>query len=968
MHDLSFFLLKNWLPVGLSAITFFVIGLILAKFVWGRYSSRLSYAVEENLNLAGQWSALGASQRDLFKKLRTRWQADRDAWELTIAEKDQRIAELSRQLISSGKEIPAASVVDSIHLDRLKSLEEALEKERAEVASLRGLASSAVTSGATEALKAGTGEDVAASELQARIRDLEQDLIDTHDELHEVRTSYQKQLKLVESLETRLIEAPALRPSVEARLAPVKLAAAIEHQIQQDSLSSGDQLALVRQLEAMLSERNRELRSYRDQFANFKKEEVASMMVELSSRGDSAEAGYARERQQFDERIADLTSELETRKTEVNSLGKELQQRTEEVAELREKLAEVDLLKRRRVALQADLNDSCHELYDVRRALNERLEEFNLISARLKTLEPVEEENATLNARIVDLRHELSDVRIAYNEKATESQNLRAQMEELEAIIEDRSAEVNDLSSELRLQRDQTRQLKNTLAGAQEELEALVEESRALGKEIAAKTAFADEQKLRVADLELALSKRYNELNLARVEADEKSRNARYFESRLNQLEAELNRRGAEFAASDQRVEAAEHALEVANARLEVLSLKLEQSEGSLIQLQEQLQLVSREKDEAIRDLEQTTRRISQLEEAAQQRETQLAEIERDFRENRELAGDLERRVNRLNTELEEAREEQQISRVAISELEEALRASDERTLVLSGNLEEKEREMAALLGELASLQTLIDSPDEVFGNGPSSQIEQHLTEVGRIRARLETRSETIQDLQDQISGIMMQRASRENEILVLKEKLREVGEELDLASGNGHLAGLQNSVPSPSQVGTEVFASALHEALVDRSHEGEGIPLEELSELETHHTPQKAASRTVPNQESSGRADDGDFTIYFEESIATLGEQEREKIDLCARAIRKFGRKAEVTVIGYSGAEGSPDQAEVLSARRADAVRERLLERGVIQSVVKVRGAGQDRRFSDWKARRVELVVIPIAVAESVN
>ncbi|MEQ1843125.1 MAG: OmpA family protein, partial [Verrucomicrobiales bacterium] len=95
---------------------------------------------------------------------------------------------------------------------------------------------------------------------------------------------------------------------------------------------------------------------------------------------------------------------------------------------------------------------------------------------------------------------------------------------------------------------------------------------------------------------------------------------------------------------------------------------------------------------------------------------------------------------------------------------------------------------------------------------------------------------------------------------------------------------------------------------------------------------------------------------------------QEREKIDQCARAIRKYGRKAEVTVIGYAGAEGSPDQAEVLSARRADAVRERLLERGVIQSVVKVRGAGQDRRFSDGRARRVELVVIPVAVAESVN
>ncbi|MEQ1840301.1 MAG: hypothetical protein ABL994_07830, partial [Verrucomicrobiales bacterium] len=901
MHDLSFFLLKNWLPVGLAAITFFVIGLVLAKFVWGRYTSRLSYAVEENLNLAGQWSALGASQRDLFKKLRTRWQADRDSWETTLALKDEAIADLTRQLIGSGKEVPATSAVGAVHLERLKSLEAALEKERAEVASLRSLASVATSSPVSDLLKDGSGDE-ATAELHARIRDLEQDLIDTHDSLHEVRAGYQKQLKLVESLEARLIEAPVSKLSDESRLAPVKLAAAIEHQIQQESGPTIDQIALIRQLEAMLSERNRELRAYRDQFASFKKEELGTLMAELTNRNESAEAILLEEQQQFSLRIADLATELEARKNEVESLGRELTLRSEEVTDLREKVAEVDLLKRRRISLQAELNDSSHELYDVRRALTDRLDEIKLITERLETLEPVEAENTTLNARIVDLRHELSDVRIAYNEKAAEGQRMRAQMEELEAIIEDRSAEVNDLSNELRLQRDQTRQLKNTLAGAEEELEALVEESRALGKEITAKTAFAEEQKLRVASLELALSERYNELNLARITAEEKTNNARYFESRLSQLDAEFARRGADFAASDQRVATAENALEAANARIEVLSRQLEQSEGSLQQLQEQLQLVSKEKDDAIRDLEQTTLRITQLEEAAHQREVQLAEIERDFRDNRELAGDLERRVARLNTELEEAREEQQISRVAISELEEALRASDERTMALSGNLEEKEREMAGLLGELTSVQSLIGSPQDVFGEGTNSQIQHHLSEVGRIREKLEQRTETIQDLQAQINGIMMQRASRENEIHILKEKLREVGEELELASENGHLSAYQKSSAAHD---SGDFAKAIHVTLADPSHGGEGIPLEELGEVKTHHTPQKAGGQSSSSTEGAGKAGDEDFTVYFEELLATLSPQEREKIDQCARAIRKYGRKAEVTVIGYAGAEG---------------------------------------------------------------
>jgi outer membrane protein OmpA-like peptidoglycan-associated protein len=96
--------------------------------------------------------------------------------------------------------------------------------------------------------------------------------------------------------------------------------------------------------------------------------------------------------------------------------------------------------------------------------------------------------------------------------------------------------------------------------------------------------------------------------------------------------------------------------------------------------------------------------------------------------------------------------------------------------------------------------------------------------------------------------------------------------------------------------------------------------------------------------------------------------QAEIEKIDRCARSVRRLGRRVEVTVIGYAGSEGSSDFNESVSARRADAVRERLVERGVSQAVVKVKAAGQDRRFSDWKARRVEMIVAPIAVAETVN
>src|SRR5690606_26086026 len=136
-------------------------------------------------------------------------------------------------------------------------------------------------------------------------------------------------------------------------------------------------------------------------------------------------------------------------------------------------------------------------------------------------------------------------------------------------------------------------------------------------------------------------------------------------------------------------------------------------------------------------------------------------------------------------------------------------------------------------------------------------------------------------------------------------------------------------------------LAAAIHRSLTaEVTGEEEGIPLDELVLKTTHHTPKKAIAPVPEEAESSGKksAGDEDNTIYFNKGAATLSVAEREKIDICARSIRRFGRKVEVTVIGYAGSEGKPDQNERLSARRADAVRERLLEKGVSQSLITVR------------------------------
>ena len=1218
MHDFSFFLLKSLMPVGVLAILFFGIGLLLAKFIWGRFQQRLNNAVEENMNLASQWSVLAASQQDLFKKLRVRWQSDRDAFDAVLAEKEQLIARLGAELKATGADlsgVPTVTAEDVAARVKVRELESALAAEKAEVARLREEADrSEMPLLPFAVLDRSSTPSSGGEDFAARIRDLEQDLIDTHDELHRVRSDYEKQVKLVESLESKLIAVPVpVAAAASPEIAQMKALLAqraretkarrdrLQGQRTEASLADAAEIAEISArhaeavesielrraelearfskekgaLENLLAQRARETKAQRDRFLGQRSEASlanAAEIAEISARHTEAmesveqgrallEARFSEEKDGLENLLAEAGVAAESRQAELARLEKMLADRETELAEACEKLEEIEVLRRRRGSLQAELNDAHHELYDVRRALNLRIEEMGLLDGRLSELSEVGAQNLALardleatreqlagslqslasaevvrdqaSASLVELeallesertvasavanqlnetRRELSEVRIALSAKSDEYQTALAQMEELEAIISDRSAEVNDLSTELRQQRDLARQLKNTLAETQGELEALNEESRALNAGFKARAAFTEEQQARVAALELALSERYHELNRVRVDAEEHSRNARHHESRATQLEAELDRRGAEFEASFSRVATAEEALEASNARIAALSGQLEMAGISLGELRQELEGVSREKDETLRGLERAGRRVAELEEAALKREVQLVEIERELAEAQSFGGDLERKLERLQVELETAREERSLSSASVSELEEALRASDDRTLQLASRLDEKEGEVAALSAELEKLQTLVD--ERTAGESEAhariealeSEIETRLAELRReheainetgaleitlqaeeiaklreqlaadsathaaeiarirgeltedsalsldeieklhvqltaetvrfeeesalrqaslaeiealhvqlaaetgrfeeesalrqaslaeiealqvqlaaetgrfeeenalrqatlaeieaLREKLAARSESIRDLQNQISAVMMQRDSRDSELSALKDKLRAMEETLRDLPGFGVNAFVKPPVIPVDPVALE----AATQNLVSETATEVGISLDALTSTHSHH-PLKPTSEASPEPASSAwTGNDEDLTVFFNESASVPSQAEIEKIDRCARSVRRLGRRVEVTVIGYAGSEGSSDFNESVSARRADAVRERLVERGVSQAVVKVKAAGQDRRFSDWKARRVEMIVAPIAVAETVN
>lgn len=990
MHDFTLFLLKNWLPVGLASIVFFLIGLLMAKLIWGRWSQRLAFAVEENLNLASQWNALGSSQRDLFKKLRSRWQSDRDAWEgrlieadSLIAQKDARIAQLTETLQGQGKAVPAEIELDAKLLEEIESLKGELRRVEEENRTLQAEVSAPVQ---PAALLAATPA-AESSELENRIADLEKDLIDTHDELHQVRADYHKQIELVEVLESRL-EGNSEPGGASKKLAQVSALL---------QLKSGD-LLRAREEVKDLSHKNLQL--------------VADL-ENASGRDDLKEelAKAAKSLQAAEIKITDRDSDIRRLRDEVAQKGEAITSLEGEIEAMEEKLGRVEEEERRRNLLQADLNDAVHEMYDVRSALNHRLDEISLLEARVDELEPEADGRKNALAELKDARHELSDVRLAYNEKVAELEQRAAEMEELEAIIEDRGAEVNDLSTELRQKRDELRLTKNSLAEKEGELEAFTVESGTFTEAINAKESFLEEQARRIADLESALTERYAELNTARSELDDQAKTATLHETRADQLQAELTRKEEVFRASDARVASAEEAVEEARSQITDLTDRLNATESTVQELQESLQAVSREKDEAIRELEKATRRVAELEEATSEREDHIRSIEQEWRDGQRDADSLERQISRLNLEMEEAKEYRQHTQVTIEELEEALKASDDRVLSLSKEIEKKDAELSEVKTDLESLQHGLSVRDseitnaksdadrmkldliarertlraDVSGTGPDKALEAEVerltselaekeeeiqrfanqrggsaTEIQDLKRKIEKRGEAIRELQGEVSNIMMQRTARENEVSSLKDKLRKVEEELLKARELTANASASAMATPPSVRDLE---AALQESLESETQKSEGRSLDQLASPLSR--PREATTEAHHSQSEQGEDDANQ--IFFDETSVGLNESEVRKIDEFAQQVRRSS-KVMVTVIGFAGAEGTADLTESLSARRADAVRERLLERGVPQSRIEVKGSGQDRKFQNWRARRVELISSPIAVAETVN
>ena len=98
--------------------------------------------------------------------------------------------------------------------------------------------------------------------------------------------------------------------------------------------------------------------------------------------------------------------------------------------------------------------------------------------------------------------------------------------------------------------------------------------------------------------------------------------------------------------------------------------------------------------------------------------------------------------------------------------------------------------------------------------------------------------------------------------------------------------------------------------------------------------------------------------------STRVISTEERDACVQQARAYVSAGGQRSITAHGYASEEGDPDRNRNLARRRAEAIRDLLVQRGVPASAATPQGHGADTTYPDRPAnRRVE-----IALAETIS
>ena len=93
-------------------------------------------------------------------------------------------------------------------------------------------------------------------------------------------------------------------------------------------------------------------------------------------------------------------------------------------------------------------------------------------------------------------------------------------------------------------------------------------------------------------------------------------------------------------------------------------------------------------------------------------------------------------------------------------------------------------------------------------------------------------------------------------------------------------------------------------------------------------------------------------FPVHFAYDDASVRPEDQAALDRFAQVVGKYYGGAEITVAGFADPAGTPRYNLALSRRRADAVREYIVGKGVSDQLVRTVGYGEARQVRPGAAR----------------
>ncbi|MGQ0834774.1 MAG: OmpA family protein [Gammaproteobacteria bacterium] len=140
----------------------------------------------------------------------------------------------------------------------------------------------------------------------------------------------------------------------------------------------------------------------------------------------------------------------------------------------------------------------------------------------------------------------------------------------------------------------------------------------------------------------------------------------------------------------------------------------------------------------------------------------------------------------------------------------------------------------------------------------------------------------------------------------------------------------------------------------------GETIDPAELAQILSARPVETSATRTRSIRKADGDADEFALRIEFAFDSAAIPEPAIRQLDAIASAVQQLAGEPVIVIVGHTDAVGPAAYNAVLSRRRAEAVRDYLLARGIPAARLEAQGAGEQQPLvlenpTDARNRRVQ-------------